>query len=40
MIHVQQSGVTPLAHIAECLAKGESLFAHAASAHYRIQKDQ
>lgn len=40
MIQVQQSGVTPLAHIAECLAKGESLFAHAASAHYRIQKDQ
>ena len=40
MIHVQQSGVTPLARIADCLAKGESLYAHAASAHYRIQKDE
>ena len=40
MIYVQQQGVTPLARIAECLGKGESLYAHAASAHYRIQDEQ
>lgn len=40
MIHVQQSGVTPLARIADCLGKGESLYAHAASARYRIQEDK
>lgn len=40
MIHVQREGVTPLARIAECLAKGESLYAHAASARYRNQEDK
>lgn len=40
MILVQQSGVTPLARIAETLGKGESLFAHAASAHYRLQDEK
>ena len=40
MIYVQQQGVTPLARIAECLGKGESLYAHAASAHYRIQDEK
>lgn len=40
MIHVQREGVTPLARIAECLAKGESLYAHAASARYRNQEDR
>lgn len=40
MIYVQQQGVTPLSRIAECLGKGESLYAHAASAHYRIQDEQ
>lgn len=40
MIHVQSTGVAPLARIAECLAKGESLFAHAASARYRNQEDK
>lgn len=40
MIYVQQQGVTSLARIAECLGKGESLYAHAASAHYRIQDEQ
>lgn len=40
MIYVQQQGVTALARIAECLGKGESLYAHAASAHYRIQDEQ
>lgn len=40
MIYVQQQGATPLARIAECLGKGESLYAHAASAHYRIQDDK
>lgn len=40
MIYVQPQGVTPLARIAECLGKGESLYAHAASAHYRIQDEQ
>lgn len=40
MIHVQSAGVAPLARIAECLAKGESLYAHAASARYRNQEDK
>ena len=40
MILVQQSGVTPLARIAVTLGKGESLFAHAASAHYRLQDEK
>lgn len=40
MIYVQQQGVTPLVRIAECLGKGESLYAHAASAHYRIQDEK
>lgn len=40
MIYVQQQGVTSLARIAECLGKGESLYAHAASAHYRIQDEK
>lgn len=40
MIYVQQQGVTLLARIAECLGKGESLYAHAASAHYRIQDEK
>lgn len=40
MIHVQSAGVVPLARIAECLAKGESLYAHAASARYRNQEDK
>lgn len=40
MIYVQQQGATPLARIAECLGKGESLYAHAASAHYRIQDEK
>ncbi len=37
MIYVEESGVTPLAKIADVLARGEFLPAHAQSARYRIK---